>query len=65
MNRFGSDFVWTQVVSPGCAERTAESLLKICVDEGSVQTKMYEVAHAVTEQEMQDIIEFMVSKIEN
>jgi predicted esterase len=35
------------------------------VDEGSVQKKMYEVAHAVTEQEMQDIIEFMVSKIQN
>ena len=55
----------SQVVSPSCAERSAESLGKLCVDEGSVHTKMYEVAHAVTEQEMQDIIEFMVSKIEN
>jgi hypothetical protein len=51
-----------QIVSPACAERTAESLGKICVDEGSVLLKLYDVAHAVTDKEILDIIEFMVSK---
>jgi hypothetical protein len=52
-------------VKPECAERTAASLSKICVDEGSVLLKTYDVAHAVTEKEIVDIIEFMVSKSES
>jgi hypothetical protein len=51
-----------QVVSPSCAEKTAASLEKICADEGSVLLKMYDVAHAVTEKELQDIVEFMIDK---
>lgn len=54
-----------QIVKPECAERTAASLSKICVDEGSVLLKTYDVAHAVTEKEIVDIIEFMVSKSES
>ena len=34
----------------------------MCVDEGSVRLEKYEVAHAVTEKEIIDIIEFMISK---
>lgn len=51
-----------KVVSPSCAEKTAASLEKICADEGSVLLKMYDVAHAVTEKELQDIVEFMIDK---
>jgi hypothetical protein len=54
-----------QVVEPSCAENTAASLRNICVDEGSVRLEMYEVAHAVTEKEILDIIEFMISKCQS
>jgi hypothetical protein len=50
------------VVVPSCAERTAASLEKICADDGSVLLKMYDVAHAVTEKELQDIVEFILDK---
>ena len=54
-----------QVVEPSCADKTAGSLRNICVEEGSVRLEMYEVGHAVTEKEMLDIIEFMLSKCQS
>ncbi len=53
------------MVDPSCADKTAGSLRNICVEEGSVRLEMYEVGHAVTEKEMLDIIEFMLSKCQS
>ena len=60
-----SESLCTQVVEPSCAEKTAASLRSICVDEGSVRLEMYEVAHAVTEKEILEIIDFMISKCQS